>query len=126
MTNTRKRKPLVLHIEDYAPTQYLRSEILSRGGYRVSNVSTIRDAMAAAALESPDVILCDVKLPDGTGFQICREMRTVQPDVPVILISAAHRDEFAQQTAVFTGAAEYLVEPVAPEELVAAIKRHIR
>jgi DNA-binding response OmpR family regulator len=126
MTTKRTQPPLVLHIEDDAPMQHLRGEILKRGGYRVANVSTVREAMAAAALEPPDVVLCDVKLPDGTGFQICREMRLLQPDVPVILISAAYREELSKATGVFTGAAEYLIEPVAPAQLVEAIKRHIR
>ena len=53
----------------------------------------------------------------GTGFQICREMRTLQPGLPIILISAVYRDEFAKQAAVFGGACEYLVEPVSPADL---------
>jgi DNA-binding response OmpR family regulator len=88
-------------------------------------VSNVRDAIASAGANRPDVILCDVKLPDGNGFQICREMRTLQPGVPVILISAVYRDEFAKQAAVFGGACEYLVEPVAPEEMVAAVMRQV-
>ena len=125
MPQKRKRPVAVLHVEDHAPTQHLRSEILRRAGYVVSDVSTASEATAAAAAKRPDVILCDVKLPDGNGFQICREMRTLQPGVPVILISAIYRDEFARQAAVFGGASEYLVEPVTAEDLVAAIVRQI-
>ena len=85
----------------------------------------MREATAAAASKRPDVILCDVKLPDGNGFQICREMRTLQPGLPIILISAVYRDEFAKQAAVFGGACEYLVEPVSPAELIAAVMRQM-
>ena len=125
MPQKRNRTLSVLHIEDHEPTQHLRSEILRRAGCEVSNVSNVRDAIASAGANRPDVILCDVKLPDGNGFQICREMRTLQPGVPVILISAVYRDEFAKQAAVFGGACEYLVEPVAPEEMVAAVMRQV-
>lgn len=125
MAPKRNRTPSVLHIEDHEPTQHLRAEILRRAGCHVSNVSNVRDAIASAGTKRPDVVLCDVKLPDGNGFQICREMRTLQPGVPVILISAVYRDEFAKQAAVFGGACEYLVEPVTPEDMVAAVLRQV-
>jgi DNA-binding response OmpR family regulator len=124
MPHKRLRPPSVLHVEDDEPTRHLRSEILRRGGCDVTNVSTVRDAISAATSKRHDVVLCDVKLPDGNGFQICREMRTLHPGVPVILISAVYRDEFAKQAAVFGGACEYLVEPVSPQDMLAAIRRH--
>lgn len=125
---SRKRQPratVVLHVEDDLPTQHLRSEILRRAGCEVTSATTVAEAVGAVRRTRPDVILCDVKLPDGTGFQICREMRTLLPGVPVILISAVYRDEFARQAAAFGGASEYLTEPVTPEELVRSVKRHL-
>ena len=85
----------------------------------------MREALTAVSKKRPDVILCDVKLPDGTGFQICREMLNSQRPVPVILISDLYRDESAHQSGVFVGASEYLMEPVSPEELVAAVTRQM-
>ena len=115
---------LVLQVEDNASTQHLRTETLTRAGYQVVNASTVRDALASVAKRRPDVILCDVKLPDGSGFEVCREIRAREPGLPVILVSAVYRDEHDEQSAVFGGAAEYLVEPVTPADLFAAIKRH--
>lgn len=117
------RKVSVLQVEDDPPTQHLRSEILTRAGYRVENVGTVRDALASAARARPDVILCDVKLPDGSGFEVCREIHARYPGLPVILVSAVYRDDYDKDTAVFGGASEYLVEPLTPAELIAAIKR---
>ena len=125
MTQRHARILTVLHVEDHTPAQHLRSEILRRAGYHVLNVSTVREALAAVAKKRPDVVLCDVKLPDGTGFQVCRELRTLQPGVPIILVSAVHRDEFAKDSAIYVGASEYLVEPIAPQDLIAAIARQI-
>lgn len=117
------RKVSVLQIEDDSPTQHLRSEILTRAGYRVANVATVRDALTSVAKTRPDVILCDVKLPDGSGFEVCREIRERHPGLPVILVSAVYREEYDKESAVFGGASEYLVEPLTPAELIAAIKR---
>ena len=117
------RKTSVLQVEDSSPTQHLRTRILARAGYHVVNVETVRDAITSAVTTRPDVILCDVKLPDGSGFEVCREMRARYPGLPVILVSAVYRDEYAKQSGVFGGASEYLVEPVAAAELIAAIKR---
>jgi DNA-binding response OmpR family regulator len=113
----------VLQVEDNSPTQHLRARILARAGYHVVNVATVRDAITSVAATQPDVILCDVKLPDGSGFEVCREMRARHPGLPVILVSAVYRDEYAKQSGVFGGASEYLVEPLAPAELIGAIKR---
>ena len=107
------------------PLQHWRSEVLQRAGFRVFNVGTVQEALAEAAKRHHDVMLCDVKLPDGSGFQVCREVRALQPHIPVILISAVYRDDVAKQSAVFGGASDYLVEPLTPAELVAAIKRQL-
>ena len=124
-TATRKPRQIsVLQVEDDSSTRHLRARILARAGYRVTTVGTVRDALASIAKARPNVILCDVKLPDGSGFEVCREMRTLHPGLPVILVSAVYRDEPAAQSGVFGGATEYLVEPLTPEELIAAIKRH--
>jgi DNA-binding response OmpR family regulator len=120
-----KRRPVVLHVEDDTPTQHRRADILRDAGCFVSRVRTVQEALTAVSKKRPDVILCDVKLPDGTGFQICREMLNAQPPVPVILISDLYRDESAHQSGVFVGASEYLMEPVTPEQLVAAVTRQI-
>jgi two-component system OmpR family response regulator len=113
----------VLQIEDDGPTEHLRAQILRRAGFRVVTVRTVRDALISVAKNRPDVILCDVKLPDGSGFQVCREIRTLHPGLPVVLVSAVYRDEFSKQSSVFTGAADYLVEPVGAADLVAAVRR---
>ena len=87
-----KRRPVVLHVEDDTPTQHRRSDILRDAGWFVSRVRTVQEALNAVSKKRPDVILCDVKLPDGTGFQICREMLNARPPVPVILISDLYRN----------------------------------
>jgi DNA-binding response OmpR family regulator len=115
----------VLHVEDYEPARALRAEILKKAGFRVISVGTARDALAAVAKERPDVVLCDVKLPDGTGFHVCREIHTRHPDLPVVLVSAIYRDEFTKGSAAYIGASDYLVEPISATELVAAITRQI-
>ena len=122
--STDKRKVLVLQVEDNSPIQHLRAQILTRAGYRVVSVETVRDALMSVAKACPDAILCDVKLPDGSGFEVCREMRTRQPGLPVILVSAVYGSDYDRDSAVFGGASEYLVEPLTPAELIAAIKRH--
>ena len=117
------RKVSVLQVEDDSSTRHLRARILTRAGYRVTTVGSVREALTSVAKARPDVILCDVKLPDGSGFEVCREMRTLHPGLPVILVSAVYRDDSATQSGVFGGASEYLVEPLTPEQLIAAIKR---
>ena len=125
MTRKRSRARSVLQVEDFGPTQWLRTQILQNAGYRVVNVTTVREALAAMETEPPDVVLCDVNLPDGTGFQVCREVQALQPGLPVIMISAIYRDEALKGSAVYNGASEYLVEPISAQDLVSAVTRQI-
>ncbi len=121
----RPRAHSVLHVDDHAGAQHVRTTILRRAGFEVISASSVEEALRIADTSHASVVLSDVKLPDGSGFQVCREWRLRHPDVPVILISAVYRDEFAKDTGVYCGAAEYLIEPVSAEDLIAAVRRQL-
>jgi len=90
---------------------------LEREGFDVARVST-----AAAALAAPpaDLVLLDLGLPDGHGFEVCRQLRT-RSSVPIIILTARD-DEIDRVAGLELGADDYVVKPFGFRELVARIR----
>lgn len=87
----------------------------------VGEADTAKGAIAAACRYKPDVVLMDVRLPDGSGVEACREIRAARPDTRVIMLTS-HPDEEAVIESVMAGAAGYLLKDVDPEQLIAAVE----
>ena len=72
------------------------------------------------------IVLADIRLPDGSGYELCRTLHREVPDIPVVLISAAYIDDAARTTATYAGAVDFLAEPVPSATLVERLRHHIR
>src|SRR5204863_7164341 len=105
----------VLVVDD--EPQILRAlQLKLRGaGYAVDTATTAADALAAAAMRPPDAVILDLLLPDGSGRDVCRELRTWST-APIILISAVGDDD-EKIAALDAGADDYVTKPFAIGEL---------
>jgi two-component system KDP operon response regulator KdpE len=106
--------------------QFLRALTtnLRGAGYIVETAATAAEALAAAALQPPDAIVLDLLLPDGTGTEVARELRTWS-DAPIVLVSAVG-DEAEKIAALDAGADDYVTKPFAPGELLARLRAVLR
>jgi two-component system KDP operon response regulator KdpE len=114
----------VLVVDD--ERQILRAlEIKLRGaGYSVDTAATARDALAQAAMRPPEAVILDLVLPDGTGTDVCRELRSWS-SAPVIVLSAVG-DESEKIAALDAGADDYVTKPVGIDELLARLRAVLR
>ncbi|WP_440108574.1 response regulator transcription factor [Paenibacillus sp. QZ-Y1] len=97
---------------------------LSSEGYDVVVAGSLKEARRALQAESIDLILLDVNLPDGSGYQLCSEIR-VTSQVPIIFLTAL--DEEANVVAgLDLGADDYVTKPVRTKELISRIKAVLR
>ncbi|WP_242342031.1 response regulator transcription factor [Anaeromyxobacter terrae] len=121
-----RTRPLVLHVEDNEATRYLVARLLARGGFDVVSAATGREAMLRLS-ERPDAILLDVKLPDVTGFQLCRHLRgdPRAATLPIVHLSASHPLPDDQRYGLSVGADAYLVHPVDGAVLTETLRRLI-
>src|SRR3990170_6751196 len=87
----------------------------------VGEAGTVREAVAEAARLIPDVVLMDVRLPDGSGVEACRAIRTAQQASRVVILTA-YADDEALITAVMAGASGYLLKQARGSEVVRAIE----
>lgn len=87
----------------------------------VGEAGTVHDAVAEAARLRPDVILMDVRLPDGNGVEACRAIRAADPNCRVVMLTA-YADDEALISSVMAGACGYLLKQARGPELVRAIE----
>lgn len=88
----------------------------------VGEADTVAKGVEEALRLKPDVVLMDVRMPDGTGFDACRQMRQHNLDTRVLFLTSYSDDEVLMQ-AVMVEADGFLLKDVHPDELVAAIEK---
>jgi PAS domain S-box-containing protein len=118
----------VLNVDDNEPALYAKSRILRRAGFDVLEAQDGATALRLVAEEMPQLVLLDVKLPDMSGLEVCRRIKTdpATRRIPVLHISATHVSEKDQQVGMESGADIYLVEPLGPEELITVVRTLLR
>ena len=87
----------------------------------VAEASTAAAAIAAARRHSPDVVIMDVRLPDASGIEACRQIRSENPKTRVIMLTS-FSDEDAVIAAILAGASGYLLKQSDPDRLIIAIE----
>jgi two-component system, OmpR family, KDP operon response regulator KdpE len=97
---------------------------LSAAGYDVETAATGEEALAIAATNPPDALILDLVLPDRTGTDITRELRT-WTSVPIVVLSAVG-DESEKVEALDAGADDYVTKPFGMDELLARLRASLR
>ena len=119
---------LILNIDDTSSSRYTKTRILKQAGYRVIEASTGEEGLRAVREESPNLVLCDVNLPDMSGIEVCRTIKgdPLTRSTPVVQISATFVTPHDQIMGLEGGAEIYLTEPVEPIELTTVVKVLLR
>lgn len=87
----------------------------------VAEAGGVEEALARVSATSPDVVVVDVRLPDGDGVSLCRALRELEP-APHCLVLTAFDDERALVEAIMAGASGYLLKQVRGQDLVDAVR----
>ena len=104
-------KPRILHVDDDPDIRLLISASLHEFGYVVATAGTNAEALELAKQFKFDLCILDVRLPDGSGIELCQKIHQLQPDVPVLYYSAYASDE-EQEAALSVCGDAYLKKPV--------------
>ena len=93
-----------------------------RPGFQVvAQAGTVEESITQARLHQPDIVVMDVRLPDGSGVEACREIRAELPATRVIMLTSFPDDE-AVLSAIVAGASGYLLKQIRARDLVAALE----
>ena len=119
-----QRKRTVLLVEDESSITEPLAESLGRDGFETQVAGTATEALELAARIQPDLVLLDVMLPDGSGFDVCRELRR-RSQVPIIMLTA-RGEEADRVVGLELGADDYIVKPFSAREVAARIRAVLR
>jgi DNA-binding NarL/FixJ family response regulator len=93
-----------------------------RDGFEVvAEAGTVAEAIEGARRHEPDIVVMDVRLPDGSGIEACREIRGELPGTRVVMLTS-YPDEEAVLSAIVAGAAGYLLKQIRARDLVSALE----
>jgi DNA-binding NarL/FixJ family response regulator len=114
----------VLLVDDHEIVREgLRAMLETQGDIQVvGEAGTATDAVKRVGFDDPDVVVLDVRLPDGSGVEACREIRQRFPNVRVLMLTS-FADEEALMGAIIAGAAGYVLKRIKSQELVDSIRR---
>jgi len=116
-------KRRILLVEDETSITEPLAEALRSEGFETQVAGTVAEALELAR-RAPDLVLLDVMLPDGSGFDVCRELRQVSR-VPIIMLTA-RGEEADRVVGLELGADDYVVKPFSAREVVARIRAVLR
>jgi len=91
----------------------------------VGESPSVSHTLGRIAATQPDIAVLDVRLPDGSGVDLCRAIRSAHPDIQCIMLTAYDDDE-ASYSAVLAGAAGYVLKDIRSQNLIAGIRRVAR
>ncbi len=88
----------------------------------VGEAGTAADAITRITASQPDVAVLDVRLPDGNGVEVCREVRSLFPNIHVLMLTS-YTDDEALFNAIMAGASGYVLKEIRGTDLIAAIRQ---
>jgi len=113
----------VMLVDDHEVVREGLQALLNRrpGMTVVGEAGSVAQAIEVAAREKPDVVVMDVRLPDGSGVEACREIRSQRPETRLIMLTS-YADEEAVLASIVAGASAYLLKQTRGQQLADAIE----
>ena len=117
--------PQLLVVDDDPEIRKLLARYVESQGFRVRLASSCRELREQLATHHIDLIVLDVMLPDGSGLDLCRDLRAQRSNVPIILLTAL-KEDVDRIIGLEIGADDYLGKPFNPRELIARVRAVLR
>ena len=118
---------VVLVVDNDPEFRHSIAHALGATGLRVREAGSGREALAAVEDEEVALVVLEVRLDDMSGYEVCRQLREERGDeLPILFVSGDRTESSDRVAGLLLGADDYLVKPVAPDEIVARVRRHLR
>jgi len=112
----------ILIVDDEASLRDMLAFFFHKRGFEILTASNFTEGQAAALRSPPDLILCDIRMPDGNGLDLLRKVKAESPKTPIIMITA-HTSTKDAIEAMKAGAVDYIAKPFDVEELGLIVDR---
>jgi phosphoserine phosphatase RsbU/P len=122
-----KKPPLVFVVDDDAGIVRTIAGFMRKAGFRTASANDVAGALQGFREQRPDLILLDVNLPDGSGFEVCRSLHSEATAfaTPILFISA-NEDTSTKVKGFEVGGVDYITKPIVGAEVIARVRTHLR
>jgi len=114
----------LLIVDDEVSLRDFLSIVFEQEGWQVETAPSIGDARAAIQRREPDIVLCDLMLPDGSGIDLVRDVKAASPSIAFVMITA-HTSTRSAVEALKAGAVDYIAKPFDIEELKIIVRKAV-
>jgi two-component system response regulator PilR (NtrC family) len=114
----------LLIVDDEASLRDFLTIVFEEDGGRVETAASLAEAHAVLQKHEPDLVLCDLMLPDGSGLDLLRDIKVQNPSIPVIMITA-HTSTKSAVEALKAGAHDYIAKPFDVDELRIIVRKAV-
>ena len=120
--------PKILAVDDDEALLGVMEAFFKAEEWSFRRAGSAKEGLRAASAERPDLILLDVSLPDGKGWDVCRRLRETSglADIPILLISGQRKDSKDIVEGLRSGADDYIPKPIRFKVLIEKIKAILR
>lgn len=118
-------KKHILMVDDEDGIREILSEGLSAAGYRVTGAASVELAMEVVSKDRPDLIITDLQMDGADGFDLIDELKTVAPDVPVILLTGVQLEQKVVGAATGGKVVCYLSKTSSFAEIIQKVRSHL-
>jgi PleD family two-component response regulator len=117
----------ILMVDDSPDNLRLLTAVLKRGGLVARPVTSGKQAIKAAEVDPPDLVLLDMRMPEMSGLDVCRRFKQDERlrDIPIIFISGLQSSDDKVE-GFRAGAADFVSKPIVEEEVLARVTTHLR
>ena len=115
----------ILHVDDDPEIRLLIAGSLQEFGYIVATAGTVEEALQLAEDLKFNLCILDVRLPDGTGIELCQQLRELQPGVPIVYYSA-YAEPVEQREALSVCGDGFIKKPASAADLQEAIEKALK
>ena len=122
------KKIKILNVDDNITNRYIITRILSTAGYEIIEASSGKEALEKAEIELPYLIILDINLPDITGYEVCKQLKSnsITSFIPILSVSSHYTKNEDWVHGLECGANNYLIKPIDPHVLIAIVESMLR
>lgn len=118
-------KKHILLIDDETEILEVLKQVLTLEGYRVTAVTSAAEAKKLATTDRPDLVSTDLQLEDSDGLQLVEQLKTMYPDLPVILLTGVFFDPKVIEGSLSKKVSGYLSKTAPLKDYIQEVKRHL-
>lgn len=115
----------ILTVDDETVVRELIGEALTAAGFRVTGVGTTQEALQVVQHDPPDLILTDLQLEDGDGFELAERVKAAAPQIPIVLLTGMLFDPEVLQGPAWAQIAAYVPKTSSLEQILQTVRQHL-